>query len=293
MDKDSPLVSIGMPVRNCQNTLALAIRSLLLQTFTNWELILIDDGSSDETLKVARSISDNRVKFWSDGISRGLADRLNQAIELSKGKYFARMDGDDVAYPERLERQVSYLEQHPDVDLVGAWAVVFCSDGTVFGKKNGPETHVDICSKPWRGFPIVHPSYVGRLNWFRRYGYRQSAIRCEDHDLLLRSYRFSRFAIIPEILLGYREERINLKKTFTGRRYVMRILFRDYRREQLGLVLRGVLHETFMSFADFIAVISGLNYRMLRHRALPILDSERREWKCVWRPLNQNNEEER
>src|SRR5512135_1398022 len=122
-EASQPLVSIGMPVRNNEATLALAIRSILEQTYTNWELLLIDDGSSDGTLRVMRGFTDERIRIFSDGLSLGLPDRLNQAIDASRGEYFARMDGDDVSYPRRLGRQVDYLRHHPQVDLVGAWAI--------------------------------------------------------------------------------------------------------------------------------------------------------------------------
>src|SRR5512135_470595 len=193
-EASQPLVSIGMPVRNNEATLALAIRSILEQTYTNWELLLIDDGSSDGTLRVMRGFTDERIRIFSDGLSLGLPDRLNQAIDASRGEYFAKMDGDDVSYPRRLERQVDYLRHHPEVDLVGAWAMVFGRDGTALGKRAGAEDHEAICARPWSGFPLGQPTFFGRIGFFRRYRYRPSAVRCEDQDLLLRAFCDSRFA---------------------------------------------------------------------------------------------------
>jgi len=284
-----PLVSIGMPVRNCERTLAFAIRSILWQTYSNWELLLIDDGSSDATLRIARSFADVRIKIWADGTPRGLPDRLNQAIELAQGEYFARMDGDDVAYPERIERQVNYLQQHPDIDLVGAWVIVFGSDGTPLGKRVSPETYTAICARPFAGFPIAHPTYMGRLEWFRRYRYRNEAIRCEDQDLLLRSYRFSRFANVPEILLGYREEGIPLKKILTGRWFFAKALAREFRRQRRpGLAVRAVVEQALKAILDCVAVGSGLDYRLLRHRAWPITCAESQHWERVWQLVHQD-----
>src|SRR5271157_2334580 len=97
---ECPTVSIGMPVYNCARTLDIAIRSIVKQTFPNWELLLIDDGSADETVGICRSFCDPRVQVIADGAHKGLVARLNQAIDLSRGRYFARMDGDDVCYPE-------------------------------------------------------------------------------------------------------------------------------------------------------------------------------------------------
>ena len=98
-----PLVSIGMPVFNCEKTLIPAVNSILNQTYSNWELFLLDDGSKDKTLEIANSFKDSRIKVIVDGLNKKLPSRLNQAIEMSQGKYFARMDGDDISYPERLQ----------------------------------------------------------------------------------------------------------------------------------------------------------------------------------------------
>ena len=122
---DCPLVSIGLPTFNCEKTLAIAIRSILNQTYGNWELLLMEDGSSDRTLEVARSFSDPRISVFTDHSHKGRVPRLNQAVAMSRGEYFARMDADDVAYPERLERQAEYLAWHPDIDLLGCGILVF------------------------------------------------------------------------------------------------------------------------------------------------------------------------
>jgi glycosyltransferase involved in cell wall biosynthesis len=286
MREGHPLVSIGMPVRNCQQTVALALRSLLAQTYSHWELLLIDDGSSDETLAIAQRFDDPRIEVYGDGEGKGLPARLNQAIAMSQGKYFALMHGDDVAYPERLERQVSYLEQHPDVDLVGAWVIVFGKSGIPLGKRTGSESHTAICARPYSGFPIAHPTYVGRLEWFRQYGYRDEAIRCEDQDLLLRSFRLSRFANVPEILLGYREESIDLKKILTARWFFAQMLVRESCRQQPLLAVRGALEQALKAVVDCVAVVSRLRYELLRHRARPITDNERSEWERVWQLMN-------
>jgi len=285
---DAPLVSIGMPVRNCEKTLPLALRSLLAQTYRQWELLLTDDGSSDETLRLAEQFTDPRIKIYADGQNQGLAARLNQAIDMGQGKYFARMDGDDVAYPERLERQVSYLEQHPEVDLVGAWVIVFNQAGIPLGKRASPEAHDAICARPFAGFPIAHPTYVGRLEWFRCYRYDEALPKSQDQELLLRAYRFSRFANVPEILLGYREERIHLKKILTGRWFFAKALAREFcRQRRPGLAVRAVVEQVLKAILDCVAVGSGLNYHLLRHRAWPLSDSERRKWEYVWRIVNE------
>ena len=154
-----PLVSIGMPVFNCEKTLNIAVQSILNQTYSNWELILIDDGSEDKTLEIANSFQDSRIKVIADGRNQQLPIRLNQAIALSRGKYFARMDGDDVSYPERLQRQVEYLEQHPEIDLLGTGSINF-RDGKATGAVQLEESHAGICARPWSSFILLHPTWM-------------------------------------------------------------------------------------------------------------------------------------
>ena len=103
------LVSIGMPVYNCAATVAQAIRSILNQTFEDWELLIVDDGSTDDTLKVIASFKDPRIIVSKGERNEGLPARLNDCVRRARGKYFARMDGDDIAYPERLRKQLEYL----------------------------------------------------------------------------------------------------------------------------------------------------------------------------------------
>jgi glycosyltransferase involved in cell wall biosynthesis len=278
------LVSIAMPVRNNATTLAPAVRSILTQTYPRWELWLMDDGSTDGTLEQARAwaAADPRIRVQADGQGRGISARLNQAVDLARGPLFARMDGDDIAYPQRLERQVAYLLAHPAVDLAGAWVVVFDAQGRARGKRTGPERHAAICAQPWAGFPIVHPTFVGRLTWFRRYRYNPRITYSQDQDLFLRSYRASTFANVPEILLGYREVAVQLNKTLTGRREFAGSLLREMRQGRLFLGLRGLAAHGGKAGAELLATHIGQAARLLRHRAMPLTSAERAVWEQVW-----------
>jgi len=115
------LVSVLLPVYNGMPYVKQAIESILAQTYQNFELIVIDDGSSDESASVIREIEDNRVFFYQQ-TNMGLAATLNRAIGLSKGPYLARQDQDDYSQPQRFEKQVEFLEKHPDYGVVGTWA---------------------------------------------------------------------------------------------------------------------------------------------------------------------------
>lgn len=282
-----PLVTIAMPVRNCDATLEVAVRSILQQTFQSWELLLIDDGSEDHTLEISRRFSDPRVTVLSDGEGLGLPARLNQAIARSRTRFFARMDGDDVSYPQRLEKQVAFLEANQDVDLVGSWVIVFRSDGIPIGKRAGAVRHEKISARPSAGFPLAHPTYCGRTEWFRRHGYRERARFCEDQDLLRRSYASSRFANIGEILLGYREDRLKLGSMLIARRNWVRFAALDFLREHRPiLAARAIIGQAIKAAADVVAVASGLGYHLLPHRAAPITADEKRAWTEVWHRLS-------
>jgi glycosyltransferase involved in cell wall biosynthesis len=282
-----PLVSVGLRFFNNEKTLGRAIESILNQTYQNWELILHDDGSRDHSLEVARGFQDPRIKLFTEGVNRHRSVRANQSLKLARGKYYAVIDGDDLAYPRRLERQVVYLERHPDIDLVGAWVIVFKGDGMPLGKRTPPQTHSAICARPFAGIPIAHPTFLGRLKWFQQYCYDEAMQRVEDQDLLLRSYRFSCFANLPEILLGYREDRLNIKKILRGRQIFVNSLLREFRRQQRpALAIRAVVEQGMKGAIDILAVNSGLRYRLLRHRAQSITQAEREEWRRVWQSVN-------
>lgn len=277
----TPRVSIGLVVRNCGKTLGMTMASVFSQTDPRWEMILIDDGSVDDTPAVAAQWADPRVRVISDGKPTGLAARLNQAVAASRGRYFARMDGDDIAYPERIETQLRYLTDHPDTDLLASRVMIFQETGGIVGTYPFRETHEDICRKPWAGFYFPHPAWMGKTEWFMRHPYRFDAKRMEDQDLLLRTFSGSRFHCLSQILLGYRQERLSLQKILTGRLHFSIALARNPSLMDRSLILRGIAAQGVKAMADGYAVAFGFNYRLLRHRALPVTEAEAARWEAV------------
>ena len=277
------LVTVALPVRNCADTVRQAVLSILSQTYETWTLLLIDDGSTDGTLRAVEDLSaDERIRVLSDGRSLGLAARLNQAIELSTGTYLARMDGDDIAYPERLELQVHWLEAHPDIDLLGAPVVVFGASGEPRGWRPCPPDHPEICASPNSGFPMAHPTWCGRRAWFDRFRYDVRAIRMEDQDLLLRKWRHSRFANLPDIVLGYREERVDLRKLLRSRRYFVRsVAGAEHGWMKPGTIRAGV-EQSAKGLADSAAVLLGIESWLLSHRQRPLAEAQLARWLEIW-----------
>lgn len=214
----SPLISVLLPVRNGAATLPLAIRSLLLQSFADFELLILDDGSSDGTVDIVRNIEDPRVLLFQDSVNKGLSARLNQGIDVARGKYIARMDADDISFPRRFQLQLEYLESHPEVDLLGTRAVVFRDDGDIIGLLPFGATHDEICARLWRGVPLPHPTWMGKSTWFRKHRYRKpEVLRAEDQELLLRAAPESCYASLDEVLLGYRQGSFQFTKTLRAR----------------------------------------------------------------------------
>jgi glycosyltransferase involved in cell wall biosynthesis len=281
-----PLVSVAMPARNAQATVALTIRSLLGQTYTNWELFIVDDGSNDDTMGIARGFDDQRIHLQAGGRRLGLAARLNQIMDRCSGDYFARLDADDIAYPERLQRQVDFLLHHESVDLLGAGAMVFDKDGSAIGLFPVHTGHAEICRHPWSGFYLAHPTWMGRIAWFRRHRYRPEMTRAQDQDLLLRTYRSSTFACLPETLGGYRQETLSLRKIIAGRMSFSKALIRQAGIERRYVrMVSGPVKQAGKSVLDTLAISSGMGRRLLRHRALAASDAERARWSAVWAAL--------
>ena len=270
-----PLISIGMAFYNEARNLPLAIKSLLHQTYSNWELLLWDDGSTDESLKVARSFPDPRIHVYSDGEHRALGARMNSCLDLANGEYFARMDADDIAYPTRLATQIAFLQHNPSVDLVSSYVSVIDSAGRLLGKMVGPIAHHDIVRHALFGFRMIHPTWLGKLKWFRRYRYVPRGY-AQDQELLFRAYGESEFAVIPKILLAYRQDPLTIRKLIRARVVWMHHLsqhLHGVNRALTKTAVGGVL--VMKALVDVAAVATGLGYHILRHRARPLTRGER------------------
>jgi glycosyltransferase involved in cell wall biosynthesis len=203
--REDPLVTVAMSVLNGGEYLKLAVRSIVEQTIDDWELILLDDGSTDGAIEQLTYLKDPRIIVVRDGLNKGLSARLNQAINRARGRYFARMDHDDVCHPERFARQLAYLEAHLDVDLLATKCVTLNDADQLVGALPFASHHDQICARPWLGFPMPHPSWMGRTTWFRRHYYQDPAPYCsEDNELLLRGHKSSVYHAIEQELLAYR-----------------------------------------------------------------------------------------
>jgi len=231
---EGPLLTVAMPIYNAGIHLRLAVLSVVGQTFLDWELLIIDDGSTDGALKYISDIKDPRIIILQDGSNKGLALRLNECIDLARGKYIARMDQDDVSYPERFERQLEALQRDHQLDLLSVRALKITGDDKVVGLYPFIETHDQICARPWVGFYLPHPTWMGKTSWFRKYRYSTPGpYYSEDMELLLRSYADSRFGMLPTVLFAYRvRTEIIWAKQLKARKSVLSVQWLSFRRRR-------------------------------------------------------------
>ena len=277
-----PRVSILLPFFNAEQTLGPAIRSIIQQSYPHWELILIDDGSTDHSLAMVKRFDDPRIRVVSDRRNLKLPRRLNQGVKLSRGKYIARMDADDVAYPARIETQLQFLEHNPQIDMVASRVIIFNAQGNIVGTYPFKQTHADICRRPWAGFYFPHPTWMGKSSWFKLNPYDELSYKTQDQELLLRTFAKSRFACVPEILLGYRQDEISLRKILVGRYAYSRMLIKTAFHQNKIYLSLGIVEQLLKFVVDAFAIVTGMNYKVLKHRALPVTRQEMMNWKNVW-----------
>lgn len=216
-----PAISILLPVRNEANYLPAAITSLQRQTLSDWELVVINDGSTDQSGSLLDELArrDRRIKVWHLPPS-GLVAALNLGLQQSAGTYVARMDGDDVAHPDRLMRQKCELDNHPELDLTACRVRHFprrqLTDGMRYYEnwQNQHLSHVAISRDLFVGSPFAHPSVMYRRQTVTGLGgYREQAW-AEDYDLWLRmALAGCRFSRRPETLLYWRDRPQRLTRT--------------------------------------------------------------------------------
>jgi glycosyltransferase involved in cell wall biosynthesis len=210
-----PRISLLVPVYNGEKYLREALDSLLAQTFGDFELLVIDDGSTDSSAEIVSSYQDPRVRLERNERNLGLIATLNRGLELARGEFIARMDCDDVSFPNRLERQIRFMEDNPEVGVAGTWFEKVRDDGSSVMMK------VPADDATIRFFMIfdnafLHSSIIIRRNLLERFGLRFDADfpYAEDYEFWVRCARHTRIANIPEALLRYRDHSENTSNRF-------------------------------------------------------------------------------
>lgn len=222
-------ITIAIPFYNAEKYLLDAIKSVFAQTYQDWELLLIDDGSTDGSLQIAQSIKDPRVRVISDGKNKKLAARLNEVTRLAKYDYIARMDADDLMDPNRLAVQFEILKNNPDYDLVTTGVYSVLNDLTMIGKRGTDYRGVTFEEIISRKKGVTHAALLVRKSWYERNKYDESLKIAQDLDLWIKSsynndlkilsisqplyiYREEDNVTYDKLLRAYKNERLNLSK---------------------------------------------------------------------------------
>lgn len=242
---DYPLVSVLMAVYNCEETVEEAVKCIQNQTYTNWEMIIVDDCSTDNTLKVVKqlSIEDSRIKVFRNTVNKTLAPSLNICASQASGKFFARMDGDDVCDPTRFEKEMNVLLNHPEYAVVSC-SLKFFDEYGEYGKVlyNEYPQKEDFAKTS----PICHAGCIIRREVFEQLGgYDESpdVERIEDYDLWIRLYDAGYRAYnLQEYLYSMRDDR-NARKRKKFKFRVTEYRLRKKACKLFGLPLKYKIHQ--------------------------------------------------
>lgn len=197
----SPAVTVFIPVYNREAYVGAAIDSILAQTFQDFELLLIDDGSTDRSVEILRSYDDPRVRVVCNERNLGIPHTRNRGLELARGEYIALLDSDDVARPDRLRQQTTFLDRHPDYVQVGGWKQDLDRNGRVLKKIKRQPTHAaDIHTQLLFRCSVSNTTIMARTATLQAYRYRPSFPRCQDYDLHVRLATHHKIVNLPRVL---------------------------------------------------------------------------------------------
>jgi glycosyltransferase involved in cell wall biosynthesis len=215
--KLNPKVTVLIAVYNGERFLREALDSVLAQTFTDFELLVVNDGSTDETATILESYSDGRIRIITNRRNIGVVGSLRRGLNYARGEYIARIDADDIALPERLEKQVEYLDLHPEVGMVSSRCLVIDGDGRLVSSSSA-QTPEEIYYLLAFHDPIYNPTVTFRKALVLSLGgYGDDSVnRVEDYDLWVRISRRAKIVELDEILAQYRIHSANLTNTFRG-----------------------------------------------------------------------------
>ena len=279
---DFGLVSIGIPFFNTQRTLADAVRSVFAQSYRNWELLLVDDGSSDGSKDIALQIDDPRIRILSDGVNRGLSGRLNQIATLARGKYLARMDADDLMHPERIARQCAFLEQNSNIDVIDTTTYTVDDDLTPLGIRG--EEPLDCSPKAiLKNGLLIHPTMMARTDWFRKNPYDGVYLRAEDRELWCRTCTNTKFARLREPLFFYREGLAGNLKNYVSTGATIRKILQQYGPPWIGALRTSLLIGQFSlrTYVYRAATALGMQSKLIQRRNRKLSINEQQIAKSV------------
>jgi glycosyltransferase involved in cell wall biosynthesis len=241
MSDSTPDISVLMPVYNNADYLREAVQSILDQTYSNFEFLIIDDGSKDASPEILADFAkaDDRVKVITQE-NQGYAQALNNAVDLARASLLARMDADDIAYPDRFAIQVAYLEEHPECVACGGRTLFIDNEGRPIREWSTEQTHeeIDAAHLAGHGGILVHPAAMMRRSAVIAVGkYRTEYLYAEDLDFFLRMAENGRVSNVPELVLQYRQHfaSIGYSRTEAQKKAAQKALRDAYERRGLKI----------------------------------------------------------
>ncbi|MFV0419941.1 MAG: glycosyltransferase family 2 protein [Dysgonomonas sp.] len=261
---ESSLISVIMPAYNVEKYVAEAIESILIQTFTNFEFIIIDDGSSDETANIIKTYTDPRIIYIRNEKNMGLIWSLNYGIRLSKGKYIARMDADDISRPERFQRQYDFMERHSDISVLGTGFLYMHTGIEYCQPSNNDQIRIKLMCKS----SLAHPTVMMRKSDLdhNKLSYDTSYLYAEDYRLWVEfALNDLKLANLAEILLNYR---VHDTQISTERAQEQTVMTARIRKEYINTLCHNIFNESELeiinndfkniSLSDILLVIEKL-----------------------------------
>jgi len=224
VSKDRPRISVIMSVYNGQRHVSKAIDSIIAQTFSDWQFLIVDDASTDGTAVILKDYAakDGRIKIITNPENLGLTKSLNIAIGRAEAEFLARQDADDISTPARLEKQLSYMEQHPEVAVVGCLGEIRNADGIVRKSKDRKFSGAGMKRYLAKHNVFIHGSVMMRKSCLAKVGFYREFFRyAQDYDLWLRLSEHFDLAILPEHLYWYSlgEEAISASQRLMQEQY--------------------------------------------------------------------------
>lgn len=247
-----PAVSVIMPVFNSEKFLPAAIESILNQNFSDFEFIIINDGSTDRSLKEIKSygLKDKRIRIINNTFNLGICSCLNRGLSLARGKYIVRMDSDDWSYPDRINKQLSFMESRPDVVICGGAIKVCDAKLKTTNPRRYPTSDREIRGKILRINPFAHPAVMYRKETaIKAGGYNEKLTTVEDYDLYFRLGNMGQFANLTSPVLKLRIRYDSISYSNVGRQTLLHMYVR----------LKGVAEYGYrMNLMDAVFFIAGI-----------------------------------
>lgn len=288
--KSNPVISVVFPAHNADAYIDESLQSILNQSFSNFEIIAIDDASTDRTFEILNKYrtSDDRIRIIQNKKNLGLAASLNFGIDLANAPFIARMDADDIAFPQRLQKQVNFLQKNPDIAGCGTSIEVF---GASQGLQKKPQSYQAIQANLLWGNPIAHPTVMFRSSILKNIRYDESFQRAQDYELWSRMIfdHHLKLTNLPEILLKYRSTHSSYFIPWH-----IKVLNKNLSRMGINFSSTELDIHTLLSLSDFQklrtsytddSIISWIN-KFIHHSSINLKGSNKETSNIIYGKLN-------